>query len=143
MSGRPTPVNPGIPRPTRLEPVAALAGARVLVVDDTAVVAQATSRILETFGCATTISRSHADATRRLGDATWDLVLADVDLGDGDGRTLVSLARGRGAAIIITSGQTDLAAASPTSARGVRWLPKPWSIDRLLSTVEEALATRG
>lgn len=50
MSARPTPVNPGLPRPARLEPVAALAGARVLVVDDTAVVAQATSRILETFG---------------------------------------------------------------------------------------------
>lgn len=140
MSARPTPVNPGLPRPARLEPVAALAGARVLVVDDTAVVAQATSRILETFGCSTTISRSHADATRRLAEPlAWDLVLADVDLGDGDGRTLVGLARARGAAIVITSGQPDTLGRDAT---GVRYLPKPWSIDQLLSTVEEALASR-
>jgi len=140
VSKSPTPVNPGIPRPARLEPVAALAGARVLVVDDTAVVAQATARILETFGCKATISRSHADATRRLAEPlAWDLVLADVELGDGDGRTLVSLARGRGAAIVITSGQPDALGREGT---GVRYLPKPWSIDRLLSTVEEALGSR-
>ena len=140
MSQTPTPVNPGIPRPARLEPVPALAGARALVIDDTAVVAQATARILQAFGCTATISRSHADATRRLSEPlAWDLVLADVDLGDGDGRTLVSLARSRGAAVVITSGHAD---ALGPAVSGVRYLSKPWLLDRLLSTVEEALSTR-
>lgn len=126
-----------IPPPS---PHPALAGRRVLVVDDVDAVARSTARLLEHFGAATTVAISGREALARVAAGAWDLLVIDIGLGDLDGREVVARARElhAGLPVVIASG---LPAGGPF-APGVSFLPKPFALAGLLAAAEAALARR-
>jgi DNA-binding NtrC family response regulator len=63
----------------------ALAGTRVLIVEDDAPLADALRDQLEEFGCLTTHAESVAEARRTLGDGDFEVALLDLQLPDGSG----------------------------------------------------------
>jgi PAS domain S-box-containing protein len=105
---------------------------RVLLVEDDVDVAHSLRLILQDAGYAVEWSASAQGITHRVAARAHDLVLMDIQLGDGDGREVLRCLRRTGAAVpvILMSGRVlvdedELDAASA-------FLPKPFTADELL-----------
>jgi PAS domain S-box-containing protein len=88
------PAHPGT-RPMRRDPDAALAGVRVLVVDDDLGVCQSLRDLLTEEGCIVTVATGGVEALARLEEEPVDLVLSDVVMPDLDGHELFLRVRER------------------------------------------------
>ena len=92
-------------------PVASPAPAalRILLVEDEALIAMATSDILQGMGHDVLEARDVATARRMLADGSIDLLLTDLQLPDGSGRELAAEARRSrpGLAVVFATGRSD------------------------------------
>jgi PAS domain S-box-containing protein len=112
----------------------------VLVVDDSAEVAEVTSSLFEHLGYDTVYRESADEALKLLAEgANVDLVFSDIVMpGTIDGVGLANEVRSRypGLPVMLTTGYSDAAAAAPS---GLRILPKPFDSDTLRSFIQDTM----
>jgi PAS domain S-box-containing protein len=112
----------------------------VLVVDDSAEVAEVTSSLFEHLGYDTVYRESADEALKLLAEgANVDLVFSDIVMpGTIDGVGLANEVRLRypGLPVMLTTGYSDAAAAAPS---GLRILRKPFDSDALRSFIEDTI----
>jgi len=113
---------------------------QVLVVDDEPAIRETVATLLEEEGYRVRRARDGVEALSTLAGNGIDLILADVNMPRLDGATLVRKLRGRGNRIPIVLMSAIYA---DVDLPGVRFVPKPFAIDRLLGAVTSALATNG
>ncbi len=116
----------------------------VLVVDDSAEVAEVTSSLFEHLGYDTVYRESADEALKLLEEGTSvDLVFSDIVMpGTIDGVGLANEVRLRypGLPVMLTTGYSDAAAAAPS---GLRILRKPFDTDTLRSFIQDSTESRG
>lgn len=123
-----------------------MAGERILIVEDEAIVAKDVEQTLKKLGYQVTgIARYGTEAVGQVAKTQPDLVLMDISLeGDKDGvRTAEVIASRFGTPVVYVTAHTDqatVARARHTNPAG--YLVKPINYERLKSTVEKALAAR-
>jgi signal transduction histidine kinase/CheY-like chemotaxis protein len=117
----------------------AIAGRRVLLVEDNAELGETTARLLESYGCQVLRAPSAAHALQLLHDgANVDVVLSDVLMpGDMDGLTMARRLREMQPAlpIVLISGYST----ALTQAKDFVVLSKPCAPDELLGTLKRAI----
>jgi two-component system, OmpR family, response regulator MprA len=121
------------PRPSRAKP-------QVLVVDDEPAIRETVATLLEEEGYQVRRAKDGVEALSTLAGDKIDLILADINMPRLDGATMVRKLRSRGnrTPIVLMS-----AIYADIDLPGVRFVPKPFVVDRLLSAVTSALATNG
>jgi len=109
--------------------------ATVLVVDDEPAIREIVATLLEDEGYEVRHARDGVEALAAIDDRI-DLVLSDVIMPRLDGASLVRKLRRRGhlVPVVLMS-----AVYADVDLPGVRFVPKPFEIDRLLGTVASAL----
>ena len=108
----------------------------VLVVDDETSILNTLKKALSLEGYQVDLAGGIAVAEERLAKHTYDAVLLDVALPDGDGLDLLARLRGAGneSAVLMMSGHATIdAAVRATKLGALDFLEKPLSTDRLLS----------
>ena len=112
----------------------------VLVVDDSAEVAEVTSSLFEHLGYDTVYRESADEALKLLAEGTSvDLVFSDIVMpGTIDGVGLANEVRLRypNLPVMLTTGYSDAAAAAPS---GLRILRKPFDSDALRSFIQDTM----
>ena len=112
----------------------------VLVVDDSAEVAEVTSSLFEHLGYDTVYRESADEALKLLSEgASVDLVFSDIVMpGTIDGVGLANEVRLRfpGLPVMLTTGYSDAASAAPS---GLRILRKPFDTDALRSFIDDMM----
>jgi signal transduction histidine kinase len=119
-------------------------GEVVLVVEDEERIRVSAKRILEHYGYRVLLATDGQDAldVLRKGEATVDLVLSDVVMPRMSGPQLYDRLRGEGAAVrfLFTSGYVGKDSRSKLLVDpSVPFLPKPWTVEELVSRVREIL----
>ena len=77
---------------------------RILLLEDDTDIRFLLENVLVAAGYGTDCAGSAREARAYLGHATYDLVIADLKLDDGNGMDIADLASGRGAKTLIVSG---------------------------------------
>lgn len=116
--------------------------AQVLVVDDEPSILATLKAALALEGYAVDVAGGVGIANERTRQKSYDLILLDVALPDGDGVELLSALKesGNEAAIIMMSGHATVdAAVRATKLGALDFLEKPLSTDRLLLVLDNAL----
>jgi DNA-binding NtrC family response regulator len=116
--------------------------AQVLVVDDEPSILATLKAALTLEGYAVDVAGGVGVANERIHKRSYDLILLDVALPDGDGVELLSKLKGAGneAAVIMMSGHATVdAAVRATKLGALDFLEKPLSTDRLLLVLDNAL----
>ena len=114
---------------------------RILLVEDDASIATVISAALEEEGFEIACADSIAGRDRRLERETFDVMITDVVLDDGDGIESLGLIRSAHPAmpVIILSAQNTLDTAVRASDTGAfEYFPKPFDLDELVRTVRQA-----
>lgn len=114
-----------------------------LVVEDVDVLRRALVRAMSAFGKVEGVG-SCAEARTMLRARRFDSLIVDVQLPDGSGLDVVSLARQLWPAIwvLVLTGSADHAVVTRVHDLGVRYLLKPFSPEQLRVHAEEAQARR-
>jgi DNA-binding NtrC family response regulator len=118
----------------------------LLLVDDDRQVLESMADWLRSQGYSLDTAAGYADALEKLRGHTYDLVLADIRLRDGDGFDLLEQCRRNWPAaqvILITGYGTPDHAIEAIRAGAFDYLTKPLIDDELLMAVERALSQRG
>ena len=122
--------------------MAAPSPARVLVVDDEAGIRKTLRQILDDEGYSVAEADSAGAARTELSERTFDAVLLDVWLPDGEGTALLEEIRGKGddTPVVMISGHGTI----ETAVRAVRsgaqdFLEKPLSLERVLLATARAV----
>lgn len=116
--------------------------AHLLVVDDEAAILSTLKKALTLEGYSVDVAGGVGLAAERLGRGSYDLMILDVALPDGDGVDLLERLRNEGndtAAIMMSGHATIDAAVKATRLGALDFLEKPLSTDRLLLVVENTL----
>src|SRR6266699_1322846 len=119
-----------------------MARAHLLVVDDEPSILTTLQKALSLEGFAVDVSGGVKVAEERLGRRTYDMVLLDVSLPDGDGVALLQRLRASGndTPIVMMSGHATVdAAVRATRLGAIDFLEKPLSTDRLLLVLDNTL----
>ncbi len=114
----------------------------VLVVDDETSILNTLKKALSLEGYQVDLAGGIALAEERLAKHSYDVVLLDVALPDGDGLDLLARLRSTGneTAVLMMSGHATIdAAVRATRLGALDFLEKPLSTDRLLVMLENAL----
>jgi CheY-like chemotaxis protein len=121
-----------MPADTRLQ------GSRILVVDDSVDCRNLIGCYLDLFGASVTKAEGGAEARHQLQTHTFDVVLMDLNLADGDGETIVAELRKRGirVPIIALTGQPNVQAKCLQSGFNA-CLTKPISAQTLADAIQE------
>ena len=135
------------PRPTTWKDLAKTqpAGARVLIVEDTADVRRVLERMVLGHGYEVRSAASAEDADRWISAERFDVMLLDVELPRMKGTDFLSgaLERDGEMAVIMLSGLDDVALAVTCLERGARaYLVKPIEPDFLRIALRDAVAVR-
>lgn len=115
---------------------------RILLVEDHADTARVFSTLLEQDGFDVTIAGTLAEGMKACETSSFDLLVCDVRLPDGDGIELLSKARGqcRGVAGIVVSGYDDTEVRAAAQSAGFReYLVKPLTYAELRDAVIRSL----
>jgi light-regulated signal transduction histidine kinase (bacteriophytochrome)/CheY-like chemotaxis protein len=116
------------------------ADTRVLLVEDQLLIAMDAEGLLASAGVtAVVIAGSAAEAMQRLAEATPDVAVLDVNLGDGTSIPVAEELRRRGVPFIFATGYGDTMMIPPEFA-GVPVVRKPYAADTLVRAIAEALA---
>ena len=107
---------------------------KILVVEDEAAMRLALSGLLKKEGYEITLASSAREGLDAIEDGAFDLVLTDLNLGDGSGADLVG--RFGAAKVVAMTGRSE---ADHEGARFDGWLTKPVSVDRLTKTLQSML----
>jgi CheY-like chemotaxis protein len=125
----------------------ALAGARMLVVDDEPNIRATIGDILRKYHVEVTIAQSGADAIARIEAQEFDLVLSDIKMPDKTGYDVFAAARKKSGTlpVILMTGfgydpSHSIVRASQEGLQAV--LFKPFKVDQLLAELRKALASR-
>jgi PAS domain S-box-containing protein len=130
--------------PTATGPLA-LAGLRVLAIDDEPMQRQAMAALFQAWGCKADIVRSAVEALQVLSasGARPDAIVADYRLRDGrNGADAIRIVRqfvGRNVPGILITGDTEPSRLAEAKASGFRLLHKPVDPDRLRAEIEASL----
>jgi YesN/AraC family two-component response regulator len=120
---------------------------RVLVVDDEPVMLETIHDIASPrLNCRVSTAMSVAEARKALVVQSFDLLLVDIHLPDGDGMSLIELFKKHnptGSAVIITGDASADHAITALRHGAADFLPKPFDGDLLLDRMRRALNTRG
>jgi len=119
-----------------------MARAQLLVVDDEPTILTTLQRALSLEGYAVDVAGGVRVAEERLGKRSYDMVLLDVSLPDGDGVSLLERLRAGGnevPAVMMSGHATVDAAVRATRLGAIDFLEKPLSTDRLLLVVANTL----
>ena len=110
--------------------------ATVLVVDDEPAICEVVATLLEDEGYVVLHAKDGLEALETINDDEIDLIVSDVVMPRLDGASLVRKLRHRGRLmpVVLMS-----AVCADVALPGVRFVPKPFEIDRLLGTVASAL----
>jgi signal transduction histidine kinase/CheY-like chemotaxis protein len=126
------------------EPVQAVAGASILVVEDEAALATAVSEALRDVGYIVDHASDGEEALAKVATQSFDLVVCDLKMPRLDGKAFFSrleeAAPGLSKHVIFVTG--DVAGTDSESfleASGCRWLAKPFRLGDLLRVVREGL----
>ena len=125
--------------------VRARKAARILVVDDENHVRSMIGASLERQGYDVQLARSGREALELLEKDTFDLVLADIVMQDGNGIYLLDRVRGKlpHLPVVMVSAVHDISVAIDAMRRGAYdYLLKPFEREHLLATVVRALEYR-
>ena len=110
--------------------------ATVLVVDDEPAIREVIATLLEDEGYLVRHAKDGLEALDAINGNRIDLIVSDVVMPRLDGASLVRKLRGRGhlmPVVLMSAVYADV------DLPGVRFVPKPFEIDRLLGTVASAL----
>lgn len=129
------------PHPSAAEVQASNVAGRILVVDDNDGILRLMATILTLAGYEVEQASSAAQAMNQIdhGDCPYDMVIADVNLGDGNGSDVVSAARARWPSIrsLFISGYTsDVLSQSDVFNDPNMFLQKPFARAQLLQRVQ-------
>lgn len=116
--------------------------AHLLIVDDEAAILSTLKRALTLEGYSVDVAGGVGVAKQRLSRDSYDLLLLDVALPDGDGVDFLQQIRDEGnetAALMMSGHATIDAAVRATRLGALDFLEKPLSTDRLLLVVENTL----
>ncbi|NQX94066.1 MAG: sigma-54-dependent Fis family transcriptional regulator [Erythrobacter sp.] len=119
--------------------------AKVLIVEDSASLALGYAAQLEDAGHEVSLSENLADARRALMNESFDVVLLDLQLPDGDGLTIFEAWTGKSAApsvIVVTADGSLNRAIAAMRLGAYDFLVKPVAGSRLLTTVSNAAQQR-
>lgn len=123
-----------------------MSGARVLIVEDSASLALGYAAQLEDAGHAVSLCETLAEARRTLLAETFDVVLLDLQLPDGDGLTIFDAlgdAAGNPGVIVVTADGSLNRAISAMRLGAYDFLVKPVAGTRLIATVAAAALQGG
>jgi CheY-like chemotaxis protein len=112
--------------------------ATVLVVDDEPAIREVIAALLEDEGYLVRHAKDGLEALDAINENRIDLIVSDVVMPRLDGASLVRRLRRRGhlTPVVLMS-----AVYADVDLPGVRFVPKPFEIDRLLGTVASALGS--
>ena len=112
--------------------------ATVLVVDDEPAIREVITTLLEDEGYSVRHAKDGLEALDAINGDQIDLIVSDVVMPRLDGASLVRKLRRRGhlMPVVLMS-----AVCADVDLPGVRFVPKPFEIDRLLGTVASALGS--
>jgi DNA-binding NtrC family response regulator len=116
---------------------------KVLVADDDAAMREVMALALVKEGFRVTRASTAAEATAAIGATVFDLVVADIYLGDGTGLDVVEALHeaGAGTPVILVTARGTVETAATARSRGVfDYLAKPFALGHFLSRVRAALA---
>ena len=116
---------------------------RILVVDDEDHIRNILMRTLIAEGYDVTGASSGAEAVSRVEDETFDVLISDVRMPGMDGLETVRAIKARQPDIIavMASGvsEEEIAQADAIAAGAIAYFTKPYTLDELLTTLEEVL----
>jgi two-component system, NtrC family, nitrogen regulation response regulator NtrX len=117
---------------------------KILIIDDESAIRTALANILHDEGHQTTLAESGEAAIAQFAREEFDLVILDLWLPGIDGMTVLERLRATGAPpVIVISGHGSVDAAVKATRLGAYdFLEKPLSLERVLLTVNHALADR-
>ena len=119
------------------------AAKQILIVDDRPELVALVTDILEGAGYKVQAARSGEEALALLGEIGYDLFIVDLKLPKMGGLTLISKVQdfyaGKAKCIIITGYSSKDSAIEALNLGVLKYLEKPFSPDRLLTTVKAAL----
>jgi DNA-binding NtrC family response regulator len=113
---------------------------RILIVEDDATFRETVCDVLRDAGYRVRGARSLKKATKRLSRHEFDLVLTDVNIGDRTGFEVLQIATEKRpeAKIVLMSAQADQEIIQQALQAGAkRFLPKPFRVKELLTTLQE------
>jgi DNA-binding NtrC family response regulator len=114
---------------------------RILIVEDNEGLRTIVRDLLRSMGYEVRGARSYRKAVKRLTRHKFDLVLSDMEIGDGSGFDVLQLARRTHpeSCVVLMSGGADPEIVQAALESGAaRFLPKPLSLGALLDTVKLA-----
>ncbi len=115
----------------------------ILVVEDDRNAREALKKALRNDGHKTRTAASFAEGSKALEEASFDLVLCDVVLPDGDGLDLIGRARKSGAQVIVMTAFGTVDRAVRAMKEGAQdFLEKPIHLDKLRVVIDRALGHR-
>ncbi|HWS99432.1 MAG TPA: response regulator [Pyrinomonadaceae bacterium] len=123
----------------------ALAGARLLVVDDEENLRITTAAILEQEGYAVETASSGNEAVALLGGTEFDLVLTDLHMEGGDGLSVLSEIRNRAPltiSVVLTGFASVESAIAALQQGAYDYLVKPCDIDEMKHTIRRGVEHR-
>jgi CheY-like chemotaxis protein len=118
---------------------------RILVVEDDATFRETVREILRDMGYKVRGARSLTKAVKRLTKHNFDLVLSDIEIGDGTGFDVLQVARQSrpDARIVLMSASADPEVVRTALDSGAaRFLPKPFGLAELMQTIESLLVSQ-
>ncbi len=119
--------------------------ARVLLVDDDAVLRRSWARFFRGTALALDSAGDGREAMTKLREAVFDVVVSDIAMPDVDGVTLLRFVREHhpGTPVILVTGSPSVETATEAVEYGaVRYLLKPVTPDHLMVAIREAVANR-
>ena len=105
-----------------------VAGLRILLVEDEALIRLTLAETLGDMGHETTEAGTVEEARRYIADGTFDVVITDLGLPDGSGSDLISELRTQfpSIAVVVSTGSAETLNPDAPAARDVRYLRKPY-----------------
>ena len=119
---------------------------RILVIDDEPLVARMIERTLQGAHEVGVLHSAHACVDRLARGERWDVIIADLNLPDGDAiwvrDQLLRLDPGLAKRLlVVTGGAGTTEGKAFLGEPGVRWLQKPFRTAELIAMVDDVLAT--
>jgi DNA-binding response OmpR family regulator len=120
--------------------VTLLQGARVLVIDDDALVRAALSRQLRKLGCVPELAASGREGVALAGAQAFDAAIVDLNMPEmGGTETIDQIRKLSSVPVIMISAALNLRS---TTLDSVARLPKPFALHELQAALEAAMAVR-
>jgi DNA-binding response OmpR family regulator len=116
---------------------------RILLAEDERTISRLIRQVLANAGHEIIGVQSAAEAIEHLNTSSFDLILLDLNLADGDGMRVVATIEanpGKKPPVVLMTGEGNLDENDPRVRRVARVLPKPFELDELEALVRYFVA---